>query len=128
MTRMTTPVTTLSLKSLELAVCIGWLAPEQQQKQTLLADIDLIFSEPPAACISDHLEDTVCYAMLVEKIREMVGNKIYYLIEHLTYDIYQLLKQQLPPSTQISVCVTKHPNVPGLNGGACFRYGDTSSW
>lgn len=119
----------LTLRNLELRVNLGWPDKERLQEQVVLLDIEIEFPETPKACITDNLADTLCYSTLTQHIRANIAAKNFYLIEHLSYEIYQLIQSQLPDSAKMNVRITKHPNIDGLLGGVSFAYGECeSSW
>lgn len=124
MTDLKKIMTTLALNKLELHVHLGWPDEEREEIQTILANIDIVFSEPPKACVTDNLHDTFCYADIIEKIKIGIANKKFRLIEHLAQDIYHLITKQLPDDARVMVHLTKFPSIEGLRGGACFSYGD----
>lgn len=116
---------TLSVRSLELTVNLGWRTSERKHEQPVLLDLIMRFpSTPPKACASDQLDDTVCYAALIEHIRNVIAKKKYRLLEHLSADIYHAAKSQLPKSCRLNVRITKFPKIDGLMGGVNFDYGD----
>jgi len=115
---------TLLIKQLELSVNLGWRSAERRQEQPVLVDIHIEFPKPPSACESDNLDDTICYAKLVNELREKIIVKHYRLVEHLGLDIYQITKTHLPLLSKVIVHVTKYPKLDGLTGGVCFSYGD----
>jgi 7,8-dihydroneopterin aldolase/epimerase/oxygenase len=114
----------LLLRDIELCIFLGWPESERLEAQIVLLDLDIEFSQPPKACLSDDLVDTFCYADLITKIHTELGAKNYRLIEHLTYEIYTLVKRDLPPDASLLVRLTKHPKIQSLSGGVCFSYGD----
>lgn len=114
----------LHLRGLELCVFLGWPENERLEKQVVLLDIEIKLAEPPKACVTDHLDDTFCYAELIAEIQDKVRTPVFHLIEHLCHEIYQLIKPRLPRQAQLSVRVTKYPKIPGLTGGVIFSYGD----
>lgn len=114
----------LSVHDLELQVNLGWRNKERAQEQAVLLDLDILLPKPPAACETDQLEDTICYAELAEQIRDEIGVKKYRLIEHLSRDIYDIVKACLPARAKLSVRITKFPRIEGLVGGVSFDYGD----
>lgn len=116
--------TSLSIRALELSVKLGWPHNERKEPQTIHLDIDVIFATPPKACDSDHLDDTYCYATIAEKIRQHFALSTIHLIEHLSKEIYLLLKPIYPQDANVTVRIYKHPKVEGLTGGVCFSYGD----
>jgi 7,8-dihydroneopterin aldolase/epimerase/oxygenase len=115
---------TLFIHSLELSVNLGWRKQERKNEQAVLLNMDITFPRPPGACATDDLEDTVCYAALIEDIRAKIAKKNYRLIEHLSAEIYQIAKAFLPNKTRLNVRITKRPKIDGLRDGVSFNYGD----
>jgi FolB domain-containing protein len=113
----------LTLHALELNVFLGWPEEENAHKQRVSVDIDITFSEPPAACVSDDLRDTFSYDTLIADIIADTATKKYRLLEHLTYALHQLIQQQLPPTAAVNVTVKKFPAIAALTGGASFCFG-----
>ncbi|MCE3237475.1 MAG: folX [Gammaproteobacteria bacterium] len=116
----------LTLHQLELPLFLGWTEAERSQKQIILLDITIDFNEPPKACISDALEDTNCYDTFIKKIVETITPKSFRLIEHLAYEIHQLIKNLFIQSVLITITVTKKPVLSTLTtlAGVSFSYGD----
>jgi len=115
---------TLCIRSLELQVNLGWRNKERQQEQAVFLDMRIEFQLPPKACVSDKLNDTICYAELIQDIRNKIAVKNYRLIEHLSAEIYRITKAQLPNESTLKVRITKFPKIDGLQEGVCFDYGD----
>jgi FolB domain-containing protein len=113
----------ITLQQLELTAFLGWPDAERAEAQPISIDIQIEFEKPPAACTTDQLQDTYCYATLVGAIREKVAAKKYRLLEHLGYEIYQTIKQSVT-AAKIGVHVTKQPPIPNLTGGVAFYFGD----
>lgn len=116
--------TSLQLRGFELSVFLGWPDVERATAQIVLLDMDIHFAEAPKACLTDQLGDTICYATLLQSLREHVALQSFRLVEYLGRDIYDFTKSQLPPKSRLLISLTKHPDIPGLTGGVCFRYGD----
>ncbi len=114
----------LFVRDLELSVNLGWRHKERSSEQGVLLDLDIWLPKPPKACETDELDDTVCYAELSDKIRKGIGDTKYRLIEHLSRDIYQIVKKELPKKSRLIVRLTKFPKIDGLVGGVSFEYGD----
>ncbi len=70
------------------------------------------------------MEDTVCYSTLIDKLHQELKEKKFRLLEHLTYEVHQILKNNFTLAGQIEVQVTKYPSIVGLNGGVSFSYAD----
>lgn len=115
---------TLFIRRLELQVNLGWRKKERNQEQAIELDLDIRFPKLPKACITDNLDDTICYAQLIEAIRNSIATKNFKLIEHLSAEIYTIAKAHLPKQSKLNVRLTKYPNIEGLNDGVCFSYGD----
>jgi FolB domain-containing protein len=114
----------LVLHALELNVFLGWPDAENAQQQLVSVDIEITFSEPPAACFSDDLRDTFSYDTLIEAIIAKTATKKYRLLEHLSYALHQLIQLQVPPTALVDVAVKKFPAIPALKGGASFCFGE----
>lgn len=120
---------TLLIRNLELNVNLGWRMKERKDGQAILLDILIQFPTPPAACTSDKLEDTICYAKLIDDIRNKIEIKNFRLIENLSKEIYTLVKTHLSKKCLLNVRITKFPKIKGLTEGVCFNYGDENkSW
>lgn len=113
----------LRIRGIELLINLGWEDEEREQQQVILLDIDVQFESLPKACTSDNLADTFCYAELITLLRNRFNTRPFRLIEHLSAEIYALLKTQIK-NARITLHVTKHPNVEGLTAGVCFSYGE----
>jgi FolB domain-containing protein len=114
----------IQLHQLEFDVYLGWPKEERSAKQSVVFDIAFNFKETPNACQSDRLDETYCYKKLIEKIAAHLENKKYRLLEALGFDIYSLIKNNLPEATQIKLQVTKKPLIPNLKGGVTFCYAE----
>lgn len=85
---------------------------------------------PPKGTVTDQLDDTVCYLKLVQAIQNLCQKKRFNLIEHLGYDVHQvvttLLKDHSQNVADLKVTVRKiAPPVPGVHGGVTFTYAGT---
>ncbi len=118
------PHTALTLRSLELYINLGWQANERSELQMVSIDLIIRFAKPPRACETDDLTDTLCYAKLTQKIREKTAKKSFHLLEHVSAILHHLIKEELPHGAHLTLHVTKHPNIEGLNGGVTFSYSD----
>lgn len=114
----------LSLHGLEFNAFLGWPEEERQQQQPVKLDLTVHFPEPSLACISDSLDDTFSYDILIARIQEKIAAKSFRLLEHLGYEIYLTIKQLVPANAKVSVSIKKNPAIPLLTGGASFYFGD----
>ena len=114
----------ISVHDLELYINLGWRKKERRLEQSILLDLDICLPKPPKACKTDDLADTICYAKIIENLRQQLHEKTYKLIEHLSQDIFDIIKPQLPKQAKLKVRITKYPNIKGLLGGVSFYYGD----
>jgi FolB domain-containing protein len=117
------------LRGLECAVLLGWPATERSQTQTVVIDINIFYSQAIKGCVTDNLADTYCYDDLTQTLVKKIGQREFRLLEHFTYEVYQILKQIIKHDASISVRVKKNPPIPNLTGGIFFYYGDeTNAW
>lgn len=118
------PITAhLQIRQIHLPVNLGWRTKERSEEQNVLLDIDIYFKNPPAACETDHLDNTICYDQLIQTLYRQLSDKHYRLIEHLARDIYEIINASLPKDASAVVHLAKFPKVTGLTGGVCFSYG-----
>lgn len=115
----------LEFRGARLEVRLGCTAFEREAPQAVDLDVEVRFSELPSACTSDKLEDTVCYADLIDAAREACAGREFQLIERLAHDLFGRLRKLVPPGAELWLRVTKlHPPVEGLSGGVSFSLGD----
>lgn len=115
----------LSINDLRLWANLGNSVEEQANPQPISIYIQLSFLNKPLACTTDNLSDSVCYAEIVELIRNITQNKTFNLLEHLTNyldtEIYQYL-EKISPNVKLKIIVTKlSPPVPNIFGGVAFE-------
>ena len=114
----------LVLHKLAFFVYLGWKNAERKKKQKVTVDIDIQFVYPPAACTTDFLDDTFCYDTLNKTIKKNIQSKKFFLLEHLTHEIYSSVKTFLRLKNKTIICVTKYPDVFFKSQGVSFFYGD----
>ena len=111
----------LELRELVCKTRLGWTLEERAHDQEVAVDLVLLFDSTPAAIHSDELRDTLCYGGLSEQIQALCTSREFRLIEHLAHQIFEMIKQKCPASSQLELSVTKlKAPVPGLRGGATF--------
>lgn len=100
----------LVIQELELSVKIGVGQAERSNPQSIFLDVEVHFMQIAKSCLSDDIEDTVCYDEMINKIIDFVDNQIVNTIERLAYMILHLLLdiyKDLKPS--ITLRVSKSP-------------------
>ena len=117
----------LTVNGLELSIYLGWPQTERLQQQTVTVDMIIQFNETPLACTTDRLKDTFCYDELIKILKENVASRRFKLIEHVGYEMYQLVKNFLPNHALLQLSVTKKPAIENLTGGIRFCYGTLQS-
>lgn len=119
-----THASSLLLNGLELNVHLGCSDHERSEQQVVTVDIDICFANPPKACVTDDLNDSWCYATLIKEIQNHINGKAFHLIEHLSYEIYNIIKPLLAEGSRIIVRTHKHPPIEGFSGQVRFSYGN----
>ena len=118
----------LEFRGARLSVHLGCGAEERALPQPVDLDVSVRFAELPAACESDKLEDTICYADLIEAARARVAGREFKLVERLAHELLGALRPLVPPGAELWLRVTKRqPPVDGLAGGVSFALGDFES-
>jgi len=115
----------LGFRGARLEVRLGCTASERARPQAVDLDLSVRFAELPGACTSDDLEDTVCYAELIEAARSVCAGREFQLLERLAHELFRRLQPLVPPGAELWLRATKlHPPVDGLTGGVAFSLGD----
>jgi dihydroneopterin aldolase len=115
----------LEFRRARLAVRLGCAAEERAAPQPVDLDLAIRFAEPPPACTSDRLDDTVCYADLIELARQCVAGREFHLVEHLAHELFARLRPLVPADARLWLRATKlEPPVEGLAGGVAFSLGE----
>ncbi|MBM4265636.1 MAG: dihydroneopterin aldolase [Deltaproteobacteria bacterium] len=114
--------TTLTVEAIELDVHLGCEAEERRVPQKVRLGLRVHFEAPPAACWTDSLGDTACYAELAATARDFCASREFRLVEHLAAALYDPLSARLPRGARLDLEVDKvAPPVPELRGGVRFR-------
>jgi dihydroneopterin aldolase len=116
----------IRLDDLELSVHLGWPEAERRAVQLVRLRLDLEFPEPPLACRTDDLADSVDYAHLAEALRTFAASREFRLLEHFTHEALRVVRAEVPAAVRLVLRVTKFPAIEGLLGGASFTLEDPS--
>lgn len=114
----------MNLNGLELSVNLGWPQGERKKTQIVTLNAEIVFSAPPTGCTTDQLTDTYCYDALIKTIKTGIADRDFRLLEHLAYEIHNIIKTQLPDDCKLLIKLTKKPPILNLTGGVTFCYGD----
>lgn len=104
----------LSLKNLGVKTYLGVTAEERAKRQEVSLDIVIKFPTFLLACKTDNIEDTVCYQELTGKIFEFCKAQKSSLIEHLGYELFLLVKKNLPKDALLMLSIAKKKPLPIL--------------
>jgi dihydroneopterin aldolase len=111
----------LRLERLRTRARLGHRPDERAEPQDVLLSVSVDFDEPPAACGSDLLEDTVCGAELCEALVQVCESGEDALIEHLAARLYRATRALVPANAHVEVELVKvAPPIAGLEGGMSF--------
>ena len=117
--------TTLEVPAIRLDVRLGCEAPERAVPQAVDLALVIDFATAPAACTSDELADTVCYAELAGLAGAYCAAREFRLVERLAFKLRDVVRTRLPHDARLALTVTKvAPPVPGLSGGVRFTIDD----
>jgi dihydroneopterin aldolase len=112
---------TLDVEAIRLSVHLGCEADERAVPQAVEVKIAIRFAALPAACWTDALDDTVCYAELANLAREHCAAHEFRLIERLALELHGLVRARLPRGARLSLTVTKlAPPVAEIERGVRF--------
>ena len=115
----------LTIRGVLLPIRLGCSAEERLEPQPVEIDLTIRFETPPRGMVTDRLEDTVSYDVLVRAIKEVASDREFSLIEHLANEIFTSLKNILGPEHELWVTVRKvSAPIPEITKGAEFTVGD----
>lgn len=113
---------------LQLAVHMGWEAPERRKPQPVDVDIRLYFPKAPACTLDDN-GSFIDYDGLCNGIHKLVETREFRLIEFMATYLLGHIRSYVDATgnhdVKIWLCLTKaSPPVPHLMGGAGFVTSD----
>ncbi len=115
---------TVHVRALELPIHLGWPDYERAATQLVRVDLEITFTEVPAACRTDELGDSVDYSKLAEVLRVVAAARPYRMLEHFTAVALKALRDKVDPAIGLRLVVTKFPTIDGLTGGVSFTLDD----
>ncbi len=116
---------TLDVPAIRLDVRLGCEAPERAVPQGVEVALRIRFADLPAACWTDELADTVCYAELAALLREHCAPREFKLVERLALELAGVVRARLPEGARLTLTVVKlAPPVPELVRGVRFTIDD----
>lgn len=118
-------ISSIEISDFSVAINIGVSDSERLVPQEVLVDYTVHFQGVPHGCISDNMSDSICYAEVVNCIKNFSENRSFMLIEHYGFALFEYLRQHCSIKAATLV-VKKKPQVPGLKGGASFRISNFS--
>ena len=101
----------LSIRELKVSCIVGVHAHERKREQELFLDADLWFDFGPAA-ISDHLRDTIDYAVVAGDLTEFIRAERFRLIETLAHRACARLLQRQQRLQKCRLVIRKPGAVP----------------
>ena len=115
----------LEVPAIRLDVHLGCTAEERAVPQPVEIELRIRFADLPAACWTDELADTVCYAELAALAREHCAGREFRLIERLALELAGLIRARLPEGARLSLTVVKlAPPVREIVRGVRFTIED----
>jgi len=115
----------LDIEAIRLDVHLGCQAAERARPQAVEIKLTIRFATLPAACWTDELADTVCYAELATLAREHCAGREFRLIERLAFELHALVCARLPAGARLVLTVAKlAPPVAELERGVRFTIGE----
>jgi dihydroneopterin aldolase len=116
----------LQINDLRFWVAIGCSEEEKALPRCVSLDISIQFKEVLVATINDNVESTVCYADVVNRVKEFCSKKKFNLIEYLAGEVHRLVSEMIQVPVEITVKATKLlPPVQDIHGGVSFTYSAT---
>ncbi|MHC0449317.1 MAG: dihydroneopterin aldolase [Candidatus Lariskella arthropodorum] len=118
-------ISSIEISDFSIAINIGVSDSERLVPQEVLVDYTVHFQGVPHGCISDNMSDSICYAEILNCIKNFSENRSFMLIEHYSFALFECLRQDCSIK-EATLVVKKKPQVPGLKGYASFRISNFS--
>lgn len=114
-------ISEITLNKLHLKLFIGITEEEQNIKQDVYIYVKLKQNKLPTACITDDIKGTICYSQIAEKINKFCEGKKFNLIEFLSFQLYNIIKDIVKDEYKVWLKVEKvKPPIENLLDGAHF--------
>lgn len=115
----------LEVPAIRLDVRLGCQADERAVPQGVEIALRIRFADLPAACWTDDLADTVCYAELAAALREHCATREFRLVERLALELAGVVRARLPEGARLTLTAVKlAPPVAELVRGVRFTIDD----
>ena len=115
----------LEIRDLVLPVHLGCEAEEREVPQEVAFSVAVRMPGRPQACVTDDLNDSICYAEISEVILKQVVGREFKLIEYLAQEVFQAIKAMRTSDFLMRLEIHKlHPPVANLRGGSFFSIGE----
>lgn len=112
-----------SLSDLELELRIGVGAEERLNLQKVKVSFYIYQYQLPATTCDDNANDYVCYNKLSCLIHDYCKDKEFKTIEYLCYQLYKIVKGEVPIENEVKIVVEKcHPQMGFINGSSRCEY------
>ncbi len=119
----------LYIEDYALGCHLGCTAEERKEPQEIRISLKISFFSQPKVCLSDKLEDTICYAKICTLMKSVVDEKHYSTVEHLGYQILTKLKIRFSSHYKFTLELHKvSPPVEGLLGGVVYSCSDDDAF
>ena len=114
----------LTIKDYRVMVNLGCSLEEQSVPQEISFSVNIKFLESPPGEKTDSLHDTICYAVLCDRLAHHLSERKYNLIEKMANDCLSILRESCP-NALIDLQLHKlQPPVANLYGGVTYSCGD----
>jgi 7,8-dihydroneopterin aldolase/epimerase/oxygenase len=103
---------TIFLQEVKVQTVLGVPEWERLKPQTVVLDIELALPHS-RSCQSDEIEDTIDYGRIVARIRQMLAEKSFRLVEALAENVAQMIISEFG-APWVKVRVAKPGILPGV--------------
>ena len=108
----------LALNQLKFNLSLGVYDYEKKNKQKVIVNLKLVFSDIPRGCKSDKIKEVVCYDHLIKHLKQQINDKHFELIENFSWFLAEKISSFIEFPANVSVEVIKKPKIKGLKSAS----------
>lgn len=84
-------ISSLIINDIRFMLYLGYSEDERKERQEVKIDLEICFYNMPNSAFNDDLSDSICYAHLINIVKNNITSKYFKTIENLAYIITNII-------------------------------------